>query len=51
MTRCDKSSRIRDEIRLNIEVIRALYNLEKDYRNTKAFNALEISLVDAFGEE
>ncbi len=45
------SVKIRDEIRLNIEVIRALYNLEKDYRNTKAFNELEISLVDAFGEE
>lgn len=45
------SNKIRDEIRLNIKVIRAVYNLEKYYKSTKAFNELEAALVEAFGEE
>lgn len=40
---------IRDEIRLIIQAIRAVYKLEKDYKSTKAFNELESTLVECFG--
>lgn len=44
----EPASRIREEIEMNIEVIKAVYNLEKDYKSTKAFNQLERVLVRVF---
>jgi hypothetical protein len=45
----EAANRIREEIKQNIEVIIATYNLEKDYKSTKEFNRLEQALIIAFG--
>jgi len=44
----EPASRVRQEIHSNIEVIKAVYELERDYKSTKAFNQLERVLVRIF---
>jgi len=44
----EAASIIREEIQSNIEVIQAVYELERDYQNTEAFNELEKVLVRNF---
>ena len=44
----DAANRIREGIELNIDVIRAIYNLENNFKSTKEFNKLEHTLIRAF---
>lgn len=44
----EAKNRIGEEIKSNIEVIKAVYDLEKNYKSTKAFNQLERILVRVF---
>ena len=43
--------RIKDEVKQNIEVIKAVYALENDYNGNKEFRDLKKALVAAFGEK
>jgi len=47
----EASSKVKDAIIQNIEVIRAIYALEQDYKSTKNFNKFELALIAAFGSK
>jgi len=44
----EATNTIYEDIKGNIELIGAIYDLEKDYKSAKAFNRLERSLVGVF---
>jgi len=44
----DAAGKIIDEIRQNIKIIHAIYDLERDFKNTKKFNTLEKALINLY---
>ena len=44
----EAADKIIDEIRQNITIIKAMYDLETDFKSTKKFNALEKALIDLY---
>lgn len=44
----DAAGKIIDEIRQNIDIIHAMYDLEMDFKSTKKFNVLEEALINLY---
>ena len=44
----DAAGKIIDEIRQNIKIIHAIYDLEMDFKSTKKFNVLEKALINLY---